>query len=140
MLTGVRSQLGIKVFGDDLNELRQLSEQVAKVVRSVRGARDIRVERLSGQQFLTVDIDRNAIARYGLNVADVQTLIETAIGGKEVTTLFEGERRYGIQVRFPQRFRESIEDISNMLLRTSNGARCRFPVSRRFSWSMGLPR
>lgn len=122
MLTGVRSQLGIKVFGDDLNELRQLSEQVAKVVRSVRGARDIRVERLSGQQFLTVDIDRNAIARYGLNVADVQTLIETAIGGKEVTTLFEGERRYGIQVRFPQRFRESIEDISNMLLRTSNGA------------------
>jgi len=91
-------------------------------VRSVRGARDIRVERLSGQQFLTVDIDRNAIARYGLNVADVQTLIETAIGGKEVTTLFEGERRYGIQVRFPQRFRESIEDISNMLLRTSNGA------------------
>jgi cobalt-zinc-cadmium resistance protein CzcA len=122
MVTGVRSQLGIKLFGDDLNELRQLSEQVAKVVRSVRGARDIRVERLSGQQFLTVDIDRNAIARYGLNVADVQTLIETAIGGKEVTTLYEGERRYGIQVRFPQRFRESIEDISNMLLRTSNGA------------------
>jgi cobalt-zinc-cadmium resistance protein CzcA len=122
MVTGVRSQLGIKLFGDDLNELRQLSEQVAKVVRSVRGARDIRMERLSGQQFLTVDIDRNAIARYGLNVADVQTLIETAIGGKEVTTLYEGERRYGIQVRFPQRFRESIEDISNMLLRTSNGA------------------
>jgi len=122
MLTGVRSQLGIKIFGDDLNELRQLSEQVAKVVRSVRGARDIRVERLSGQQFLTVDIDRNAIARYGLNVADVQTLIETAIGGKEVTTLYEGERRYGIQVRFPQRFRESIEDIGNTLLRTSNGA------------------
>ena len=122
MLTGVRSQLGIKIFGDDLNELRQLSEQVAKVVRSVRGARDIRVERLSGQQFLTVDIDRNAIARYGLNVADVQTLIETAIGGKEVTTLYEGERRYGIQIRFPQRFRESIEDIGNTLLRTSNGA------------------
>ncbi|MBU3724149.1 MAG: efflux RND transporter permease subunit, partial [Burkholderiaceae bacterium] len=122
MVTGVRSQLGVKVFGDDLEELRRISEQVAKVIRSVRGARDLRIERLSGQQFLTVEIDRNAIARYGLNVADIQTLMETAIGGKEVTTLYEGERRYSIAVRFPARFRESIEDISSTLLRTANGA------------------
>jgi cobalt-zinc-cadmium resistance protein CzcA len=122
MVTGVRSQLGVKIFGDDLAELRRISEQTAKIIRSVKGARDIRMERLSGQQFLTVEIDRSAIARHGLNVEDIQTLMESAIGGREVTTLFEGERRYGIAVRFPLKFRESVEDVSNTLLRTANGA------------------
>ncbi|MDQ3186713.1 MAG: CusA/CzcA family heavy metal efflux RND transporter, partial [Pseudomonadota bacterium] len=71
MLTGVRSQLAVKIFGDDLDELRTLSEQVARIIKSTSGARDLRIERLSGQQELTIDIDRRAIARHGLNVADV---------------------------------------------------------------------
>ena len=122
MVTGVRSQLAIKVFGDELGELRRLSEQVARILKSVSGSRDIRIERLSGQQALTVDIDRKAIARHGLNVADVQTVIETAVGGKEVTTLYEGERRYNVVVRFPAAFRGSAESIGNILLRAPDGA------------------
>jgi len=122
MVTGVRSQLAIKVFGDELGELKRLSEQVARVLKSVDGSRDIRIERLSGQQALTVDIDRKAIARHGINVADVHSLIETAIGGKEVTTLYEGERRYNVVVRFPAAARQSAEAIGNTLLTTTDGA------------------
>lgn len=122
MVTGVRSQLAIKVFGDDLAELRQLSEQVARILKGVAGSRDIRIERLSGQQALTVDIDRKAIARHGLNVADVQTVIETAIGGKDVTTLYEGERRYSVVVRFPAGYRDSAQAIGATLLPAPGGA------------------
>ncbi len=122
MVTGVRSQLAVKIFGDDLGELRRVSEQVARLLRSVSGARDIRIERLSGQQALTIDIDRKAIARHGINVAEVQNLIETAIGGKEVSQLYEGERRFGIAVRFPAEARNTEEAIRNMLLRAPDGA------------------
>ncbi len=122
MVTGVRSQLAIKVFGDDLNELRRISEQVARVLKSVSGSRDIRIERLSGQQSLTIDVDRKAIARHGINVADVQAIIATAIGGKDVTVVYEGERRFNVAVRFPEVARNSIEDIRNTMLRTPGGA------------------
>lgn len=122
MVTGVRSQLAIKIFGDDLGELRRVSEQVARLLRGVPGSRDIRIERLSGQQALTIDIDRKAIARHGINVAEVHNLIETAIGGKEVSQLYEGERRFGIAVRFPEEDRNSIETIRKLLLRAPDGA------------------
>jgi len=122
MVTGVRSQLAIKIFGDELDELRRVSEQVARLLRSVPGARDIRIERLSGQQSLLIDIDRAAIARYGINVADVHAIIETAIGGKEVSLLYEGERRFGIAVRFPESARGSIEAIKRITLKAHDGA------------------
>jgi len=122
MVTGVRSQLAIKIFGDELSALKTVSEQVARILKSVSGSRDIRIERLSGQQALTIDIDRKAIARQGLNVADVQSIIETAIGGKDVTTLYEGERRYSVSVRFPAHVRQSVEAIGNTLLLTPSGA------------------
>ena len=122
MLTGVRSQLAIKIFGDDLNELKRLSEQVAQIVKTVPGARDIRVDRLSGQQTLTIDIDRRAIARHGINVADIHTIIETAIGGSEVSQLYEGERRYAIQLRYPESFRNSVDVIRETTLRTAENA------------------
>ena len=122
MVTGVRSQLAIKIFGDELDELRRVSEQVARLLRSVPGARDIRIERLSGQQSLLIDIDRAAIARYGINVADLHAIIETAIGGKEVSLLYEGERRFGIAVRFPESARGSIEAIKRITLKAHDGA------------------
>lgn len=121
MVTGVRSQIAVKIFGDDLDTLRELSEQIARILRDIPGARDIRIERLSGQQSLTIDVDRNAIARNGINVADVHELIETAIGGREVTRLFEGERRFAILLRFPEAFRNSVETIRNLLLRAPDG-------------------
>ncbi len=122
MVTGVRSQVAIKVFGDDLAQLKDVSEAVARLLKDVKGSRDIRVERLSGQQALTVEIDRAAIARYGINVSDVQNIIETAIGGKQVTTLYDGERRYAIAVRFPESARSTPSAIGNTLLTTADGA------------------
>lgn len=116
MVTGVRSQVAVKIFGDDLEELRKLSEQVARIVKSTRGARDIRIERLSGQQELTINIDRRAIARHGLNVSDVNELIATAIGGKAVTQVFEGERRFTLLLRFPENFRYDVEAIKELVL------------------------
>ncbi len=120
MVTGVRSQVAIKIFGDDLEELRKLSEQVARVVKSTPGARDIRIERLSGQQELTINIDRHAIARHGLNVSDVNELIATAVGGKAVTQVFEGERRFTLLLRFPEKYRDDVEAIKDLLLRPAN--------------------
>ncbi|GJL74744.1 efflux RND transporter permease subunit [Nitrosomonas sp.] len=118
MVTGVRSQVAVKIFGDDLEELRILSEQLARIIRTVRGARDIRIQRLSGQQSLTIDINRDAIARYGINVADVNELIRTAVGGKEITTVFEGERRFSLILRFPLEYRDNVDAIRDLLLRT----------------------
>ena len=121
MVTGVRSQLAIKVFGDDLSELKRLSEELARIVSTVPGAIDLRVERLSGQQTLTIEIDRQSIARYGINVSDVNDLIETAFGGNEVGQLYEGQRRFGIVVRYPAEYRNSIQAIRNTTLKTSDG-------------------
>ncbi len=121
MMTGVRSEIAVKIFGDDLEELRKFSEQIARILRAVPGAQDIRIERLSGQQSLTIDINRKAIARNGINVADVHELIETAVGGREVSILYEGERRFAIVVRFPLHFRNSVESIRNLLLRAPDG-------------------
>jgi cobalt-zinc-cadmium resistance protein CzcA len=122
MVTGVRSQLAVKVFGDELTQLRDISEQVARILRSVPGSKDIRIERLSGQQALTIEIDRKAIARHGVNVADVQALIETAVGGKDVTTLYEGERRYSVTVRFPAEQRSTVEAIGKLVVHAPDGA------------------
>jgi cobalt-zinc-cadmium resistance protein CzcA len=122
MVTGVRSQVAVKIFGDDLDELRKLSEQVARIVKSTRGARDLRIERLSGQQELTINIDRHAIARHGLNVSDVNELIETAVGGKAVTQVFEGERRFTLLLRFPEKYRHDVESIKDLLLRPGSSA------------------
>ncbi len=122
MVAGVRSQVAIKIFGDDLEELRKLSEQVARIVKSTHGARDLRIERLSGQQSLTINIDRRAIARHSLNVSDVNELIETAIGGKAVTQVFENERRFVLLLRYPEQFRNNIEAIRDLLLRPHGSA------------------
>jgi len=122
MVTGVRSQVAVKIFGDDIGELRRLSEKVIRILRTVPGSRDVRIERLSGQQSLAISINRRAIARHGINVSDVNELIETAIGGKEITSLFEGERRFSISLRLPNRLRNNIDSIRDLLLLAPSGA------------------
>lgn len=117
MVTGVRSQVAVKIFGDNLEQLRLLSEQLARIIRTVKGARDIRVQPLSGQQSLVIDINRDAIARYGINVEDVNDLIRT-VGSKEVSTIFENERRFALVMRLPLEFRDNIDAIRDLLLRT----------------------
>jgi cobalt-zinc-cadmium resistance protein CzcA len=125
MVTGVRSDIAVKVFGDDLAELKRVATQISKVAQSIQGAQDLRVERISGQQYLQIDIDRQAIARMGLNVSDVNDIIETAIGGKVASEVFEGERRFAAVVRLPERFRDNVEAISNIILNSSSGAQAR---------------
>ncbi len=122
MVTGVRSDVAIKVFGDDLAQLKSTAEEIARLAQSITGAQDLRVERISGQQYLVIDIDRQAIARHGLNAAEVHDVIETAVGGKVATEIFEGERRFAAVVRLPERFRNDIAAIRNTLLTAPSGA------------------
>ena len=125
MVTGVRSDIAVKVFGDDLEQLKRIAGQISKVAQGIQGAQDMRIERVTGQQYLQIEIDRQAIARLGLNVADVNDLIETAIGGKAASEIFEGERRFAAVVRLPESFRNNVEAISNIILDAPNGAQAR---------------
>ncbi|MFZ2451187.1 MAG: CusA/CzcA family heavy metal efflux RND transporter [Methylovulum miyakonense] len=123
MLTGVRSDLAVKVFGDDLEQLKATANAIAKVAAKVKGSQDIRVERLTGQQYLSISVNREAIARHGINASAIHDVIETAIGGKTATEIYEGERRFSAAVRLPENFRNSIEAIDAILLTSTHGAR-----------------
>jgi cobalt-zinc-cadmium resistance protein CzcA len=122
MVTGVRSDVAVKVFGDDLDVLKKKADEIARVAASVTGATDIRVERVTGQQYLSIEIDRAAIARHGLNVSDVNDVIEAAIGGKQATEIYEGERRFASVVRLPESYRDNVEKIGNILVNAPGGA------------------
>jgi cobalt-zinc-cadmium resistance protein CzcA len=123
LLTGVRSDVAVKVFGDDMGVLKAKAEEISRVAASVQGATDLKIEKVSGQQYLNITIDRQAIARHGINVADVQDLIETAVGGKIATEVFEGQRRFSAAVRFPETFRNQVDAISNIVVTSPNGSR-----------------
>ena len=122
MVTGVRSDVAIKLFGDDMDTLKLKADAIAKVATSIKGAQDLRVERVTGQQYLSINIDRHAIARHGLNVTDINDVIETAIGGRTTTEIFEGERRFSAVVRLPERFRNSLGEIHDLRVISPNGA------------------
>lgn len=122
MVSGVRSDVAVKVFGDDLDKLRELAGEIARVAGGIQGAQDIRIERISGQQYLSIEIDRQAIARYGLNASDIHDIIEIAIGGKRATDIFEGERRFAAAVRLPEAFRDNVQAIRQLLVAAPNGA------------------
>ena len=121
LLEGVRAELAIKLFGDDLEVLREKADEIARVVDSVAGAADVQVDQVSGAPQLLVRVDRQAIARYGINVADVQKVVRAAVGGQSVGQLFEGTRRFDILVRFAPQFRSSREAISQILVQSPQG-------------------
>ncbi|WP_019446935.1 efflux RND transporter permease subunit [Cupriavidus sp. BIS7] len=121
MVSGVRSDVAVKIFGDDLDKLRDLAGQIARVAGGIQGSQDIRIERISGQQYLSIEIDRQAIARYGLNVSDIHDIIEIAIGGKRATDIFEGERRFAAAVRLPEEFRSNVQEIRQLLVSAPDG-------------------
>ncbi len=122
LVSGVKSAIGIKIFGDDLDVLKTKAEAVARVLGKVRGAADINVEKVSGLAYLQIEIDRGKIARYGINVADIQQVVETAIGGKEATRVFEGQKVFGLAVRFPESARSDVSPIRQILIATPQGA------------------
>jgi cobalt-zinc-cadmium resistance protein CzcA len=123
LLTGVRADVAVKIFGEDLDTLKQKADEIAKIAGTVTGATEIKVEKVSGQQYLNITIDRQAIARHGINTADVHDIVETAIGGKIATEIFEGQRRFSAAVRYPESFRNNEEAIRNIMLTSPNGSR-----------------
>ncbi len=116
LISGVRSDVAVKVFGDDMAVLNQTAEQIAGVLRQVQGSSEVKVEQTSGLPVLTVNIDRQRAARYGLNVGDIQDNVSVAIGGREAGTLFEGDRRFDLIVRLPESLRSDIDALSRMLI------------------------
>jgi Cu(I)/Ag(I) efflux system membrane protein CusA/SilA len=120
--TGIRTQIGIKVFGPDLSVIEQISEQIKEVVSQVPGATDLYAERTTGSPYLEMTVDRPAADRYGLNVADVEDAIETAVGGKNLTTTIEGRQRFPVRVRYARDFRENPQQLGDVLVTSSNGA------------------
>lgn len=123
LLTGVRADVAVKIFGEELDVLKQKADEIARLANTVNGATEIKVEKVSGQQYLNITINREAIARHGINAADVHDVIETAIGGKVATEIFEGQKRFTAAVRYPESFRNSAEQIGQLLLNSPNGSR-----------------
>ncbi|HEU4365272.1 MAG TPA: efflux RND transporter permease subunit, partial [Candidatus Krumholzibacteria bacterium] len=111
LIAGVRSDLAVKLFGDDLDVLLEHAARVEEILRDVPGASDVRTEQVTGLPLLTVEIDRGAIARYGLNITDVQDVIEIAIGGKSAGFVWEGDRRFDLVVRLPEEARLDLHAI-----------------------------
>lgn len=111
LATGVRTDLGIKIFGTNLDTLEQLAIQAENIVRKVRGAADLYAERTQGGLFLDIEIDREAVARYGINLGDVQDVIETAVGGENIGTVIDGRQRFPIRVRYMRELRDNIETM-----------------------------
>lgn len=114
--TGVRTDLGIKIFGDNLDTLEKLAIDAEEIVKKVNGAADVFAERTQGGKYIDIDIKRDAISRYGLNVGDVQDVIETAIGGENISNTIEGRRRFPIRVRYFRDYREDIDKLKNILV------------------------
>jgi copper/silver efflux system protein len=122
LATGIRTPVGVKIFGPDLAELERLGREVESAVQSVRGTRSAFAERAQSGYYLDIDIDRAAAARHGLNVGDVQTVIATAIGGMTITQTVEGRERYGVRVRYPQELRDTPEKLAAVLVPVAHGA------------------
>jgi cobalt-zinc-cadmium resistance protein CzcA len=122
-VSGVKGQLAIKIYGDDLATLEAKGEEIIQIMRSIKGVSDLGLFRVIGQPNLQFEIDRDKTARYGLNVADVQDAIETAVGGKAVTQVLQGEQRYDLVVRYDTAYRDSVEAIGNIRLVAPSGER-----------------
>ena len=120
LATGIRTPVGVKVFGPDLATLERVGREIERVVQQVPGTRSAFAERAVSGYYLDIDIDRAAAARYGLNVGDVQAVIATAIGGMVVTQTIEGRERYGVRVRYPQELRDTPEKLAAILVPVAN--------------------
>ncbi len=122
LATGIRTSVGVKVFGPDLNEIQKIAQEVESVVRNVRGAADLYSEKIVGKPYIEFKIKRDQIARYGLTIRDVQDVIEMGIGGENVTVTVEGRERYPIRVRYPRELRDNPETLQRVFVPTPDGA------------------
>lgn len=123
LISGVRSDVAIKLFGDDLDTLKEKGDEIVRAVSKVQGAEDVKAEATSGLPQLQIKPDRAAIARYGLNVEDVNDLIESVVAGKQAGLVYEGEQRFNLVVRLNEEASKNIEAIKSLLLTSPNGSR-----------------
>jgi cobalt-zinc-cadmium resistance protein CzcA len=114
LISGVRSEVAVKVFGDDLEVMLDQAQRIARVLKRLRGAADVQVEQVTGLPVLSIAIDRQAIARYGVNVADVQTVVEAAVGGAEAGQVYQGDMRFDLVVRLPEERRRHVAALRNL--------------------------
>ncbi|QDK78226.1 CusA/CzcA family heavy metal efflux RND transporter [Spirosoma sp. KCTC 42546] len=121
LMTGARQDVALKIYGDDLNQLEKLAGRVGTIIRKIDGAKDLYVEQVAGLAQILIKLDRNQIARFGLNVADVNRTINTAFAGQSAGLVFEGEKRFDLVVRLAADKRQSIEDIQNVYIATPTG-------------------
>ncbi len=119
--TGIRTPIGVKIFGSDLAEVQRIGEQLEAVLRNVPGTRSIFAERASGGYFVDFNPRREALARYGLTIADIQDVIMTAIGGENISTTVEGRGRFGINLRYPRDLRTDLDQLNRVLVTTPTG-------------------
>jgi cobalt-zinc-cadmium resistance protein CzcA len=122
LVAGTKAQLIIKLFGEDLDVLKERAGDIGTVLGRVRGAKDVNVEVISGQPYLTIRADRARIARQGLNVEDVQNVVAVAVGGKTVTMIYEGDKFFALQLRYPEGKRNSLAAVKAIRVRTQSGA------------------
>jgi Cu(I)/Ag(I) efflux system membrane protein CusA/SilA len=122
LTTGIRTPVGIKIYGADLNVIERIGAQVEATLRDLSGTRSIYAERTAGGYFLDFDLRRDDLARYGLSVRDAETIIESAIGGEPVTTTVEGRERYTVSVRYAREMRDSLQSLRRVLVPTPSGA------------------
>ena len=122
LLTGIKTPVGIKIFGSDLAVIQHLGEEIERILQEVPGTRSVYAERVNQGYFMDIKVDRQAIARYGLAIEDVQDVIQSALGGQNVTRTIEGRERYPVNVRYARAFREDLPAIRRVLVRTPTGA------------------
>jgi Cu(I)/Ag(I) efflux system membrane protein CusA/SilA len=122
LTTGIRSEVGVKIFGTDLSTLEDVARRVSDVVRQVRGASNVYPEQLTSGQYLNIEIDRAAAARYGIGVSDIQQVIETAIGETTLTTTIEGRRRFPVRVRYAAKYRADPQMLGQVLVASPHGS------------------
>ena len=139
LATGIKSPVGIKVAGADLTTIDRLAGQIEAAVRNVPGVSSALAERLTGGRYIDVDVDRLAAARYGLSVADVQSIVSTAIGGDNVGEVIQGRERYPINVRYPREIRDSLEKLRQLPFVTASGATVLMQDVARVTLSEGPP-
>ncbi len=121
LISGIKSDVAVKIFGYDLGILAEKTEEVEHILSSIRGAKDVKAEQISGFLQFDIEIDRSATARHGINVSDINDIVETAIGGKSVSAIYEEDRRFNISVRFPEERRNSAAAIENILIPSPGG-------------------
>lgn len=139
-ISGVKGEIAIKIFGEDLKVLQEKANQITRILRSMEGATDVAAEQQSGLAQLVISIDREKIARYGINVADVEDVISMAVGGKAATQMLEGERRFDVTVRLISSARDSVGAIENITVLSANGSRIPLAELAEIKTSQGASR